>query len=530
VSFNLSDEAKRGLDDLFFFSNFFYGLTLEEQPHREMCDIIQNAETDYATPYAMLVVPRGCYKTSIVRSALVWKYLRRVYLDNNPYNRIVIGSSTLALTRAILDGVKEIVRAGGYNQRIDTHYQKLWMNRDKGNTGSIREDGIVFAPRIRAGEIAAMVEPNLFIASMRRISTGFHADEAVIDDLNNKENVATDFQRKKSQDYWKLLFPIIGTKDQRGNPAKIIMLCTPWHDDDVRGMIQRSEREMMDESGKYVTPWRILQKSIYNENGSSYFPSKYSLEELENLRRRMGSEEFAANFLCDPVGDSLFVHEDQIRFKSREHEFPKDLRGIRICVDPNQHKDAKELGCYAAIVVAGYDRFWKTYILDAFGSREWNSAQFIDALFDVQERYPSGQIMIEDSHMSHFQHAVTLEEARRSEKAGHPVRLRLNWVPVDTKLSKYERWQKIQPRFRNGDIFFADEIAPTFKTEIKDELIRGRKARFKDFLDALAMTETGFRPRIDRTGQMVAFQRERETANPTAGAMRSFIAELERAN
>lgn len=490
----LSADAKRGLEDLFFFANHFYGLQLEEQPHRLMTDVIMATEHDEDKPYSMLVVPRGCYKTSVARAAVVWKYLRRLYLDGNPHHRIVIASSTLALARSIMAGVGGIVQAGGFHGRIDSQYEPLWKNRDRKQSGSSRPDGIVFAPRIDAGELATIVEPNLFIASERRISTGFHADEALIDDLNNHENVKTDDRRAKTHTYWHLLFPILGTKDANGHPVKIMMLCTPWHDDDVRGMIQREEEEAKQADPEYSSPWAIIQHGSYNEDGSPFFPSKYPLEALTLLRQKMTTEHFSANFLCDPVGSNYFIHEDWIHWKSPK-DVPADFRHIRICVDPNQHKEAKALGCYAAIIVAGYDQYWHTWILEALGSRKWNSQEFLTQLFELQERYPNATIYIEDSHMAHFQHAVTLEEGLRSEKAGYPVRLRINWVPVDVKTQKYERWEKMEPRFRNHAMYFLDTIRPDIKVEIKDELVRGKKARFQDFLDALAMTEQGYRPK-----------------------------------
>jgi len=489
----VSREADEGLADFYMFASWFVGLDLEECPHRLMTDVIQTGETDPAHPYTLVVVPRGTYKTSIARAAIVWKLVRQIHLFDNPYHRIVISSATLQLGKAMLQGVEGILRYGGKNQRLDEHYGRMWQNR--GLTGGSKvSDGIVLAQRIQKGEIATISEPNLFIGSLRRISTGFHADEAVIDDINNKDNVRTDHQRKLTHTYWQLLFPILGTTDRAGNPTKVLMNCTPWHDDDVRGMVMREERSREIENTEYVSPWNTIHCGAINEDGTAFFPTKYSLERLGVLRANMGTVEFSANYLCDPVGDSGFVHEDQIKFKDRE-TFPVLQHG-RICVDPNQHTDAKELGCYAAIIVAAYDRFGKMYVLDARGSREWNPIQFLDALFTVQDEFPY-PIFIEDSHMGHFEHAVMMEEANRGKK------LRVNYVPVDVKTTKYQRWQRLQPRFIQGSVCFSDHIAPTLKTEIKDELIRGQASRFKDFLDALAMAETGYRPRSNKDGSTV---------------------------
>ncbi len=485
----LTDDGKVGLEDLFFFGKHFFNLDLEEQPHRKMCDTLMAAEFDKTKPYSMLIVPRGTFKTSLMIAASVWRYLRRSHLQDNPYHRTIVASATLSLGQAVIQGIEGVVRYGGWNGRLDDAYGPLWKNRDHGSAGSKVLDGINFAPRLTGGS-SPVKEPSVFIGSLRRISTGFHADDAIMDDINNDENVKTDHQRKKTHDYYRLVFPII----EHG----IFMAATPWHDDDVRGMIIREEAARERESDSYKSPWNILQQSIFLEDGSSFFPKRYPLEKIETLRRDMGTRQFSANYLCDPVGTNGFVQEDQIKFKPKDG-FPS-LKHIRICVDPNQHNDAKELGCYAAIVVAGYDAFGKMYVLDARGSREWNTNQFISALVDVQEEYPF-PIYMEDSHMTHFQAAVAMEETSRSDAAGHLVRMRINYVPVDYKSSKYERWQRIQPRFNNSSIFFSDDIAPSIKVELKDELVRGEVARFKDFLDALSMCEIGYRPRVGRDGK-----------------------------
>ena len=509
IALGLSSEAKSGLDDLLFFCNWFGGLSLEEKPHREMCDLIQHAEVDPTRPYVMLVVPRGCYKSSIANMAVTWKILRQIYLHDNVYHRIVIASATLALGKAAVSSIEGVWRYGGLNERINTHFSSLWANKTLDRPSSKKEDGLVCAQRIRRGETAEVKEPTVFIGSMRRISTGFHADEAVIDDLNNKENVRTDFQIKQTHTYYQLLYPIIGTKDRAGNPTKMTMLCTPWHDYDVRGMILKEEAERAAEEPDYQSKWRILHRGSYLDDGSAFFPSKYPLSRLEELRRAMGAREFAANYLCDPVGDNGFVAEEEIKWKDRD-TFPP-LQWGRITVDPNQHKEAKEVGCYAAITVVAYDKFGRMYVLDARGSREWGTERFIDELFKLSEQYPGWPIFMEDAYMGHFDAALRMEEGRRSNDAGHLVRLRVNYMPIDVQTTKYERWQKLQPRFKNGTIYFSDSIAPSIKVELKEELVRGQAARFKDFLDALAMAETGFRPKVHKDG---SFQEIKESPRP----------------
>ena len=75
---------------------------------------------------------------------------------------------------------------------------------------------------------------------------------------------------------------------------------------------------------------------------------------------------------------------------------------------------------------------------------------------------------------------------------------------MDTHLERIEvpEVEELQPRFLLGRIIFAEEIDPKIKAEVKQELVRGEAARFKDFLDVLAIGEIGVSPRIAKTGQI----------------------------
>lgn len=484
-----------------------------------MCAALQEAEENDEKPYSMLVVPRGFYKTSIVRAMIVWKFYRRVYLYDNPYHRIMISSANLSLSRMTVGAVANLMRYGGRGGRMNQDFGSLWMNRTNENPGSKVEDGLNIAPRIERGEIPTAVEPSVFIGSLKRVSTGFHANEAIIDDLNNAENTSSPTQMAKTLDYWRLMVPILGTRDKDGKRPKITMSCTPWHDADVRGTILREEAAKKVENPDYESDWTFVVKPAVNEDGEPFWPTKYPVEELERIRSQMSVRSYHANYLLDPVGNTGFANEEDIRWHRRE-SFPA-LRQGRITVDPSFHTEARDHSCYSAIVASAFDRFAKMYVLDARGARDWTTQRFMEEMFRIAEEYPDWPIFMEDSHMGYFRLAVQMEEARRSDLAGKPVRLRIHYVPIDMKASKYERWEKLRPRFERGSIIFSDDIAPSIKAEITNELVRGQAARFKDFLDALAMAETGVMPKTGRDGALVDIAGKHDEA-PDGGRVLTF--------
>jgi hypothetical protein len=503
----LSEDAEKGLEDLFFFANNYWGLQLEDKPHRWMCDEFMATLSMEHTPYLMLDVPRGCYKTSIVTAGAVWQYLRQVFIWDNPYHRILYASNTLELGESFLTLIENVLRAGGHEGNLTKDYGPMFKLPDRGNRKSSRQkEGLFLKPRMDRGEIASVKEPNFFIASIGALPIGKHADGAILDDLNNPRNIATPEQLKKTHDFYHQVYPIIHTVDRVGNPAHIWFNCTPWHDNDVRGMIVREEEAKKLEDPEYVSPWRVVKATAHMEDGSLFFPTKLSEKELARLKANMGTEYWAA-YEGSPVTKDASIGElEQIRYKPRE-EFPA-LRWCRITLDPNQHSDAKVLGCYAAIAMGGYDQWGKLWVWDIRGGRDWDTGRMIDELYRAQAEHPTWSIFIEDEHMRHFDHAVNLEYVNRMHRAegdalAPPVqRLRLNYIPAPRGLSKYERWQgALKPRFQSASIFFADEIAPSMKAELENEVTRGTAARFKDFLDALSMMENGITPRYKANGK-----------------------------
>lgn len=496
----ITETGKRWLGNYWDFAVECWGLELEDQPHREMAAVLQQIAIDPSTPYGMLDVPRGTYKSSLARAFVVWEQLRQIFLHDNVYHRIAIVSATLALGKEFLRAIEGglIGKAG---KLIDQHLGQVWAFRTKFDPGSHREDGIILAPRICQGEIAAIVEPSIWIGSERRISTGFHADCVVVDDINNKENVMTAERREKIHGYWRRLFAVLGTTDRAGNPTKILVNATPWHDDDVRGAVQRREAEKLAVDPDYESRWVMIHRSAVNPDGTAYFPTKYPLERLEVLRYEMETREFSANYLGDPIAvGGLNVDERSIKWMPRA-KFP-ELRKCRIAIDPNQHSEARTAGCYAAVVMVGFDRWANMYVVDARGSRDWSTKELIDAMFEFDQEYEHWPMYMEEIHMAHFVHALKLEESMRDTK------LRVNYVPAPPTLTKYQKWQKFMLRFKTSSVFFAEDIHPALKQEIKEELVRGEVSRFVDFLDALAIADTGVRPRRDKHGKDIDIDAE----------------------
>ena len=499
----LSDRARAALDDLYLFlsKDGYWGLDLEEQPHREMISCIEASEKDDGVPSCMLIVPRGTYKSSIAVGAMVWKQLRQIFLFDNPYHSIMFASETLSLGRRALNVIEGQLTMGGFCGRLEEDFGSLWVKGNRNQRGSrlsfVRDggDGINLRPRIEAGERAEIPQPSFWITSEKRPNTGWHCHEAYYDDLMGEQSVRTADQREKKITFFRLMWPLLDPVDLAGRPARTTINGTRWHDDDVPGFVLRMIEDKAKENPDYKSKWRILQRGAYTEVGAIegllYFPSKQTEEFLREQEDLLGPYLYSCNYLNDPVGiRGMITDEEQIRFVPRT-SFPQQLRDLRCPVDPNQHKKGMEAGCWSAGLVVGFDRYANLYVLDGFGSREWGPVEFIEELFEFDKLYPTIPFLIEDEHMTYLDHSLKLEQGTR----GH--RLHIRWIPTTRNEAKEDRWKSLIPRFRHGQIFFAEEIDPAIKREIRSELVRGSASRYTDFLDALAIAQNTVRPRVD---------------------------------
>ena len=484
------------LRDLYGFLTDVWGLELVEKPHREMVAVLQECEEDDDCPNGMLVVPRGTYKTSIACGTVVWRQLRHIHLRGNLYHRTALASATLALVRG---SITVILGQLEHNARLKALYGELYQPAGYRQQGSkvLQGDGIVLKPRLEAGEIAAVREPNFWVASQRRIAVGMHADEGYWDDLMNDQMVKTPYQRENAKNYYRLLHPILNPKDRTGRPSRETMNATRWHDDDVPGMVMSMIEEKEKEDPGYKAKWRILQRGSHTEVGSEvgdlYFPSVLTEEVLKEKADTMGPYLFSCNYLNDPIAQRGFVDEDQIKFVRRE-KFPQ-LRQVCIVGDPNHHRKNTDPGCWASMLVRGFDRFGNLYFLDARGSREWDSDEYVDNLLDLSGQYDSPPVLLEDDA------AAGLDSVIRYTENSTGQHLRVRWMPIKRDQTKEDRWQGMKPLFKRGQVFFAEEIDLKIKREIKSELVRGTASRFKDFLDAMALGEIGVKPKFDKQGQ-----------------------------
>lgn len=456
-----NDLRARALEDLWVFANEVMGMDLQERPHREMVDYLQ----DPYQPNKMMLVPRDCLKTTIGSTLYpLWMVLRAHFLEGNPCYRVMIDSATVRLSKFVISNIRSWVR---YHQGLISTFGELYDR--KGDS----QEGFSLVFRVRAA--TGVKEPNFIASGVGAEKTGLHADLIVLDDLVTKDNVRTIPMREKVWEHYRMLQAILES-DASGQKSRVVVVGTRYGDDDMYGRIilQDKERIAQEQEPRYAP----MIRAAIDDEGELFYPTKLTKEVLADRRSAMGGL-FWAQYMNDPNKESAPFKEDQLRWHSLSN-FPA-LRWIRISVDPAYKEEEVDHGDHTAIVVAGWDKFSQMWILDVHLRRDLTPGAFIDLFLHCAQRWQVDSAIIESDH----QEAMQLLMQRECQQRG--IKLPIIWEKKARFRGKENRWLDVQAYAERKAIKIADEIPADTKLEIMDEWTRAPFARFDDFLDAVQL-------------------------------------------
>lgn len=191
---------------------------------------------------------------------------------------------------------------------------------------------------------------------------GKRPDLIIVDDLENDENVYTAAQREKLWNWFtRALLPLPGAQEYH-----FIVLGTILH---KKSLLMRLLAE--GENGGWVT--RRYQAIL--EDGSLLWPTRWSLEALEEIRKAMTPQSFRIEYMNDPTDSESALWQMQW---IQDHRVPptvdlKTLRLVRIVValDPSTSESGDECG----IVVMALGSDGRGYVLEdltgSYSPDEW---------------------------------------------------------------------------------------------------------------------------------------------------------------
>jgi hypothetical protein len=297
--------------------------------------------------------------------------------------------------------------------------------------------------------------------------TGRGADLLIIDDpIKNKEEAQSKLIR---DNHWAWFTSTAYTRLQPN--GRIILILTRWHLDDLAGRIMANQ-EFSSRLKVMRFPAIAVEDEKYRKKGEALWPQRYSLSEVESIKRGIGTYDFESLFQQRPISsESQEFKEGWIT--EREWGDTQFLE-TRNYLTVDTAISERSSGDYTGIVRNFVDRENK-WNIKAF-HRKMNPKELIDLLFQLNDQDHYEKIGIEETI---YLNAIKLfldDEMRKRDKYLTIIPLKHNQVNKETRI------RGLIPRYESRSIIHMKGECE----ELKNELLTFPKGANDDILDALA--------------------------------------------
>ena len=282
----------------------------------------------------ILIAPRGHSKSTIMSLVMpLW------LLINDRNIRILIVSNSGEQSATFLRDIKS---------HIETNpvFRGLWgdlVNR----TGKWNEREIIVRGRTKIAK-----EPSIAVSSTGGSIISRHVDVLICDDIIDKDNSRTRYQRESVADwFWQTLLP---TLEPGG---LLIFVGTRWHHEDMAG-------ELMAQPWNRVKTYKSIEQPqletrvdddgverAHIVGGQPLWPSKWSLNRLDKQWMSMGPIFFNCQYQNDPSGmKGQYIEYEWIQYFLHEPEKVRYFMGVDVAISQ------KATAANSAVVVIGVEQ------------------------------------------------------------------------------------------------------------------------------------------------------------------------------
>ncbi len=289
-------------------------------------------------------------------------------------------------------------------------------------------------------------------------ATGYGADLLLIDDpVKDRQDALSE---TVSENTWNWYTSVAHTRLMPN--GAIILIMTRWSDKDLAGRILAQEAEK----------WDIVSLPAI-ENNEALWPEKYSVHDLEEIKKSIGPIEFSCLYQQQPIDlENAEFKKSWFRYY-QDDECPGNLI-IYTTVDPAISK--KTSADESAIVTVGISPTNDKYILDITHGR-FNPSELISEIFSHINKWSPILVGIETvAYQEALSHFMQVEMRRRNK-----------FVKIEEIRSRTDKEQRIRgliPHYANGTMWHR---AGTYCTSLEEQLLRFPIGSHDDIIDALAM-------------------------------------------
>lgn len=410
--------------------------------HRELAEVLTRFAKGEINRLIVTAPPRAG------KSRLVSCQLPAFLFGMYPDAHIIAASHTHSLAASVSREVKRIMGSPEY-QVLFPHVKLVERGGDGTNTAdewNIHGTGGTYKA---AGVRAAL--------SGRGMNWGL-----VDDPFRNREEADSKTIRDKVWEWWSSDF-----YTRAEGVAGVVVMHTRWSTDDLVG-------RLLDEGG-----WEIVNFPAIDDAGNSFWPEKFPVTTLDDIRNRIGPRNWASLYMQQPAPEEGAIFQHQwFRHYRREGENLVTKDSVR----HNPHTWRR----FATMDVAVTGKTSGDWTVLAVWAQAPGGALFLMHLDRVRLETPRLFPLIADARSRHGASVVYVE----SNGVGLPVfqmaeAQKLPVRAVDQHKDKVARAEAATPWFARGDVVFPAD-APWLST-LESELLEFPHGTWDDQVDALSL-------------------------------------------
>lgn len=382
------------------FAKKYFGITLA----KHQLEWIKFLET--SGKKCLLLAPRGHGKTTTVNLIyLTW------LIANDPTLNILVVSHSKEMAESFSRSIRNVFEQEDIQHDFGIEPGSPW----RANSWTLKG--------------AKQAKPTLRVIGAMGRMTGWRGDIVIFDDLLEINAVASEATRNKIDNWIKSeVFPALDP----GPKQRIIVVGTRKHINDWYGELLKN------------ADFKCRVDKCWDENMKPLWPKRYTVKELESIKRLNGALYFAQEFLNEPSPPG------GLTFKTEWLNFYEHLPNRKLIyyigIDPSHGSKEKRSTYFAYAVVAHDIDKNKIYIVELYRGKLSKEEQ-IQKSIDVVNRYDMRTIFVETV----FEYTHVYDSLKKMFPNVRPIDYVHTKIKGTTVLSKEERIQNIPgPMFETG--------------------------------------------------------------------------------
>ena len=368
--------------------------------------------------YTLLMIPRGFAKTTIAGVGItLWKILYQevpffVYVSEAaPHAKM-----QLTNVKRELESNERIISAFG-NVKPEARDPEKWRE-DFFETKS----GVAMTARGRGGQIRGLNH------------RGLRPLEIIFDDVEDKESVSTEEQRKKTREW--LFADVLPALPELNPKATATGLGTLLHRDALLSRLCHDGQ------------WTVVRLGALDVDGFPIWPDNMSLEKLETRKQSYVKAGLLDVFYMEYFNTPFAAETQIIAYEHIHWSQPEGVEYTAIYVDPAISE--KRTADSSVIIVVGMGKNGRIWVLDGWGKRGANPREIIDMYFELAKKWKCQQHGVESIAWQRALVHLIQEEMFRKNYYFEVVAV------THGRVEKYERIKGVlAPRYRSGYIHHA---------------------------------------------------------------------------